>query len=111
MESGSCPKWAITVSLDRERCCLFLTELAFNAFGCKYNEEKLLAMAHSMVDEGLVEAGYNSIIFDDCFTKKERGQGGKLLEGICLAKLCYLASSSKRDRSCEVSVWHANPDR
>lgn len=56
--------------------------IAFNAFECKYNEEKLLAMAHSMVDEGLVEAGYNSIIFDDCFTKKERGHNGELLEGI-----------------------------
>ncbi|UPX16376.1 Alpha-galactosidase [Ascochyta rabiei] len=53
---------------------------AFNAFGCNYNEEALLDMAHSMVDEGLVEAGYNSIIFDDCFTKKERGDDGKLLE-------------------------------
>ena len=45
------------------------------------NEEKLLAMAHSMVEEGLVEAGYNSIIFDDCFTKKERGNNSELLEG------------------------------
>ena len=54
---------------------------AFNAFECNYNEEKLLAMAHTMVDEGLVEAGYNSIIFDDCFTKKERGNNSELLEG------------------------------
>lgn len=38
-------------------------------------------MAHSMVEEGLVEAGYNSIIFDDCFTKKERGNKSELLEG------------------------------
>jgi alpha-galactosidase len=58
-----------------------LTLVAFNAFGCGYNEEKLLAMAHSMVEEGLVEAGYNSIIFDDCFTQKERGVDGELLEG------------------------------
>jgi hypothetical protein len=34
-----------------------------------------------MVEDGLVEAGYNSIIFDDCFTKKERGNGSELLEG------------------------------
>ena len=40
-------------------------------------------MAHSMVDEGLVEAGYDSIIFDDCFTKKDRGDNGELLEGTC----------------------------
>lgn len=38
-------------------------------------------MARSMVEEGLVTAGYNSIIFDDCFTKKERGASGELLEG------------------------------
>jgi alpha-galactosidase len=62
---------------------VLIVDSAFNAFGCNYNEEKLLAMAHSMVDEGLVEAGYNSIIFDDCFTKKERGDNGTLLEGMC----------------------------
>lgn len=38
-------------------------------------------MAHSMVDEGLVEAGYNSMIFDDCLTKKARGSNGELVEG------------------------------
>lgn len=61
--------------------------VAFNAFGCNYNEEKLLAMAHSMVEEGLVEAGYNSIIFDDCFTKKERGNNSELLEGETMSAL------------------------
>jgi alpha-galactosidase len=66
-----------------------LTVTAFNAFGCEYNEEKLLSMAHSMVEEGLVEAGYNSMIFDDCFTQKRRGEDGELLEGT------HLGSSSK----------------
>lgn len=60
---------------------MLTARVAFNAFGCNYNEEKLLAMAHSMVDEGLVEAGYDSIIFDDCFTKKDRGNNSELLEG------------------------------
>lgn len=41
-------------------------------------------MAQSMVDEGLVASGYNSFIFDDCFTKKERGHDGLLLEGTLL---------------------------
>ena len=59
--------------------------VAFNAFGCNYDEEKLLAMAHSMVKDGLVEAGYNSIMFDDCFTKKERGNNSELLEGETLS--------------------------
>lgn len=44
-------------------------------------------MAHSMVEEGLVEAGYNSIIFDDCFTKKERGNNSELLEGETMSAL------------------------
>ena len=48
-------------------------------------------MAHSMVDEGLVEAGYDSIIFDDCFTKKERGDNSELLEGkhLCIYTRAY----------------------
>jgi alpha-galactosidase len=33
---------------------------------------KLLLQAEAMVQYGLVEAGYNSAIFDDCFTEKER---------------------------------------
>jgi alpha-galactosidase len=68
--------WLVPTSIHS-----YLIMTAFNAFGCGYNEEKLLAMAHSMVEEGLVEAGYNSIIFDDCFTQKERGVNGELLEG------------------------------
>lgn len=40
-------------------------------------------MAQSMVDEGLVEAGYNSIIFDDCYYEKQRGKNGELVEGTC----------------------------
>ncbi|KAK7177383.1 glycoside hydrolase family 27 protein, partial [Paraphaeosphaeria sporulosa] len=45
----------------------------FNAFGCNYDQGKLLLQAEAMVQYGLVEAGYNSILFDDCFTEKERG--------------------------------------
>ncbi|KAF2648755.1 glycoside hydrolase family 27 protein [Lophiostoma macrostomum CBS 122681] len=52
----------------------------FNAFGCNYNEENVSAIAQSMTEEGLVEAGYNSIIFDDCFTMKERSNIGELQE-------------------------------
>ncbi|KAL1592691.1 hypothetical protein SLS60_011107 [Paraconiothyrium brasiliense] len=53
----------------------------FNAFGCNYDQEKLLLQAEAMVQYGLVEAGYNSIIFDDCFTERERGADGRLLPG------------------------------
>jgi hypothetical protein len=59
-----------------------LINIAFNAFGCNYDQEKLLLQAEAMVQYGLVEAGYNSIIFDDCFTAKERSEDGRLLPGL-----------------------------
>lgn len=60
----------------------YLPLTAFNAFGCDYDEDKVLAQANAMVEYGLVEAGYNSIIFDDCFTTKERSEDGYLVEGM-----------------------------
>jgi len=54
---------------------------AFNAFVCDYDESKVLAQAQAMVKHGLVTAGYNSIILDDCFTLKNRSADGKLVEG------------------------------
>lgn len=40
----------------------------FNAFACDYNQTTVLAQAEAMVKHGLVDAGYNSIILDDCYT-------------------------------------------
>lgn len=41
----------------------------FNAFGCDYDQELVIAQAEAMVKTGLVDAGYNSIILDDCYTE------------------------------------------
>jgi hypothetical protein len=54
---------------------------AWNAFACDYDQDKVLAQAEAMVKYGLVEAGYTSIILDDCFTLKNRSIDGKLIEG------------------------------
>ena len=60
---------------------LLTVAAAWNAFACDYDQEKVLAQADAMVKYGLVEAGYNSIILDDCFTLKNRGTDGELIEG------------------------------
>jgi len=55
--------------------------VAWNAFACDYDQERVIAQAQAMVKHGLVEAGYNSIILDDCFTLRDRSKDGKLVEG------------------------------
>ena len=74
----SSARWAI-----QRTHCICCT--AFNAFGCDYDQTKVLAQVDAMVSYGLVEVGYNvsiwaqlsiqkiltclkSMILDDCFT-------------------------------------------
>lgn len=52
-----------------------------------------------MVKYGLVEAGYNSIILDDCYTLRNRSADGKLVEGqlipcAILSPLIYIPQSN-----------------
>jgi alpha-galactosidase len=58
-----------------------LTIVAWNAFACDYDQERVIAQAQAMVKHGLVGAGYNSIILDDCFTLRNRSIDGRLVEG------------------------------
>jgi len=51
----------------------------FNAFACDYNSTTVLGQVKAMKERGLVEAGYNSLILDDCYTLKSRGQDGALV--------------------------------
>jgi len=51
----------------------------WNAFQCDYDEAKVIAQAEVMVKTGLVKAGYNSIILDDCYTLKNRSSAGALV--------------------------------
>ncbi|KAI0127193.1 alpha-galactosidase [Xylariales sp. AK1849] len=51
----------------------------FNAFGCDYDQDIVLQQAEAMVQLGLVDAGYNSIILDDCYTLKARSANGTLV--------------------------------
>ncbi|KAK2799834.1 hypothetical protein FQN50_008355 [Emmonsiellopsis sp. PD_5] len=51
----------------------------FNHFGCSYNHSTAYAQVEAMVKYGLVEAGYNTILIDDCYSMKERSPEGKLV--------------------------------
>ena len=53
----------------------------FNAFACDYNATSALAQAQAMVDTGLVKAGYDSMILDDCYTLKNRSSNGTMIAG------------------------------
>lgn len=62
-------------------CHSLINTVAWNAFQCDYDQDRVLAQAEAMVKHGLVEAGYNSLILDDCFTLRNRSASGKLVEG------------------------------
>lgn len=50
-----------------------------NAFDCAYNQSSVMAQVDFMVKSGLVAAGYNSVLLDDCFTLKQRSSDGSLV--------------------------------
>lgn len=51
----------------------------FNAFGCAYNSTLVLEQAQAMEKLGLVKAGYDMIILDDCYALKERNKQGEMV--------------------------------
>ncbi|KAI7364207.1 hypothetical protein KC354_g5896 [Hortaea werneckii] len=51
----------------------------FNAFGCYYNASLVVAQVEMMQKVGLVEAGYNTLILDDCYALKERNATGHMV--------------------------------
>ncbi|THZ45776.1 hypothetical protein D6C90_04425 [Aureobasidium pullulans] len=51
----------------------------FNAFGCGYNASDVAAQAEIMKKTGLIDAGYNFIILDDCYALKERNATGYMV--------------------------------
>lgn len=51
----------------------------FNFFSCDYNSTSVLAQAEAMNKSGLVAAGYNILILDDCYALKERNAQGQMV--------------------------------
>ena len=44
----------------------------WNTFGANINEEMIRQTADAMVEKGLLEAGYNYLVIDDCWSERQR---------------------------------------
>lgn len=51
----------------------------WNTFTGNINEELVLESAKTLISSGLKDAGYEYIVIDDCWSKKERDKDGKLV--------------------------------
>ncbi|KAG7286441.1 hypothetical protein NEMBOFW57_008751 [Staphylotrichum longicolle] len=52
----------------------------WNVYQCDYTADVLLKQAQALVDHGLVKAGYNNFMLDDCYSLKERDKKGNIVE-------------------------------
>ncbi len=52
---------------------------SWNTFGWDINEEIVLSTADTMVKEGLLDAGYEYLVIDDCWAEDERDRDGRLV--------------------------------
>lgn len=52
---------------------------SWNTFGHNISEKMICEMADAMVETGLLEAGYNYLVIDDCWSLKERDENGRLV--------------------------------
>lgn len=52
---------------------------SWNTFSENINEELIRTTADAMVDQGLLDAGYQYLIIDDCWSLKQRDEHGRLV--------------------------------
>ena len=52
---------------------------SWNTFGADINEKLLFETADKMVETGLLDAGYDYLVIDDCWSLKERDKDGRLV--------------------------------
>ena len=52
---------------------------SWNTFTKDINEEMIMQMADAMVDTGLLDAGYEYLTIDDCWSEKKRDKNGNLV--------------------------------
>lgn len=51
---------------------------SWNTFGANINEQLIFETADRMAESGLVQKGYDYLVIDDCWSKKERDKNGRL---------------------------------
>lgn len=66
--------------MDRSTLCLTppMGWNSWNTFTENINEELIFTMADAMVETGLLDAGYNYLVIDDCWAQKSRDASGAL---------------------------------
>ncbi len=52
---------------------------SWNTFGPNINEELIKTTADAMVENGLLEAGYNYLVIDDCWAERTRDENHRLV--------------------------------
>lgn len=52
---------------------------SWNTFGEEINEDLIKTTADVMVDSGLLDAGYEYLVIDDCWSLRKRDENGKLV--------------------------------
>ncbi len=52
---------------------------SWNTFGANIDEKLIMETADAMVESGLLEAGYNYLVIDDCWAEHERDENGRLV--------------------------------
>ena len=52
---------------------------SWNTFAAKIDEKLIMETADKMVSEGLLDAGYEYLVVDDCWSYSERDKNGKLV--------------------------------
>ncbi len=52
---------------------------SWNTFTEDINEKMIMETADVMVEKGLLDAGYDYLVIDDCWSKKERDENGNLV--------------------------------
>lgn len=52
---------------------------SWNTFGEHINETMIKETADSMVENGLLECGYEYLVIDDCWSLRERDKNGRLV--------------------------------
>lgn len=52
---------------------------SWNTFGADINEKLIFETADKMVQTGLLDAGYDYLVIDDCWSLKERDKDGRLV--------------------------------
>lgn len=52
---------------------------SWNTFGADINEKLIFETADKMVETGLLDAGYDYLVIDDCWSLKERDNDGRLV--------------------------------